>query len=249
MLFVFARLGFVLALWEVVTVAGPVMGVPAFAIPGPYQVYLSLGNITPVDMLVTLLRVLISLAVSFLVGTGLALAAYLSPRIERLSRPCVRIVTAVPVISWILVAIFWFRGGEFRVGFVLVLVCAPVFYTTIFDGLRTVQREFVDLLTTYNPSKLDRIRFLLLPATLPLVFTAWRLNLSLAIRVVTVAELVGTVTGVGHRLAIAQELLSISDVLAWTLALVIALFSLDYLLLRLEERVLNWREPIPVSGR
>lgn len=234
-------------LWEALSYVAPLIGVPSFAFPRFYEVMISLRNVEPLDVLVTLLRVLTSLLVSFFFGTGLALLAYLAPTAERVVRPVLRIITAVPVISWILLAILWFRSTEFRVGFVLVLVCAPVFYVTVIDGLRTIPREFTDLLRTYSPAKTAACRFLLLPAALPSMFTAWRLALSLAIRVVTVAELVGAVTGVGHRLAIAQELFSISDILAWTIVLVIALFCLEHVLSRVEERVLNWREPSETS--
>ena len=37
---------------------------------------------------------------------------------------------------------------------------------------------------------------LMLPAIVPTIFTSWKVNISLAIRVVTIAELVGAVTGI-----------------------------------------------------
>ena len=39
----------------------------------------------------------------------------------------IRLLMAVPVVSWILFAVLWFPGVEFRIGFVLVVVCGPVF--------------------------------------------------------------------------------------------------------------------------
>ena len=76
---------------------------------------------------------------------------------------------------------------------------------------------------------------------LPNLITSWKINLSLAIRVVTIAELVGAVTGIGHQLAVAQELFSVADVFAWTLVLVALLFLLEAVIARVERRVLRWR--------
>jgi NitT/TauT family transport system permease protein len=76
---------------------------------------------------------------------------------------------------------------------------------------------------------------------LPTVFTSWKINISLAIRVVTIAELVGAVTGIGHQLSVAQELFSVADVFAWTLVLVALLFLLEAMVARVEARVLRWR--------
>jgi len=70
-----------------------------------------------------------------------------------------------------------------------------------------------------------RAETIALPAILPSLITSWKINLSLAIRVVTIAELVGAVTGIGHQLAVAQELFSVADVFAWTLVLVALLFA------------------------
>ena len=48
-------------------------------------------------------------------------------------------------------------------------------------------------------------------------------------------------TGIGHQLAVAQELFSVADVFAWTLVLVALLFLLEAVVARVEARVLRWR--------
>jgi NitT/TauT family transport system permease protein len=49
------------------------------------------------------------------------------------------------------------------------------------------------------------------------------------------------VTGIGHQLAVAQELFSVADVFAWTLVLVALLFLLEAVVAGVERRVLRWR--------
>ena len=58
---------------------------------------------------------------------------------------------------------------------------------------------------------------------------------------VTIAELVGAISGVGYGLVIAQELFSVADVFAWTLVLVVILFLAEAVLSLVEERMLRWR--------
>ena len=82
---------------------------------------------------------------------------------------------------------------------------------------------------------------LMLPAIVPTIFTSWMVIISLAIRVVTIAELVGAVTGIGHQLSVAQELFSVADVFAWTIVLVALLFLLEGAVARIEHRLLRWR--------
>jgi len=53
----------------------------------------------------------------------------------------IRLFMAVPVVSWILFAVLWFRGVEFRIAFVLIASGRPVFLIDAFDAMRNVPRE------------------------------------------------------------------------------------------------------------
>ena len=220
--------------WEILSYLAPSLGIPAFAIPSFVRIGQSLLTITPIDVAVTLARVIGALIVSFVLGLALAMAMYSSRSLENYLRPMIRLFMAVPVVSWILFAVLWFRGVEFRIGFVLLAVCGPVFLIDSLDAMRGMMRSF-------RPTTLQFFIKLMLPGIVPSIITSWKINLSLAIRVVTIAELVGAVTGIGHQLAVAQELFSVADVFAWTLVLVALLFLLEALVIRIESRLLRWR--------
>jgi NitT/TauT family transport system permease protein len=229
------------AVWEILSYLAPSLGIPPFAIPGLGRIARSFATITPIDVAVTLGRVLLALVISFVLGLTVAICMYLSESLEKYLRPLVRILMAVPVVSWILFAVLWFKGVEFRIAFVLVVVCAPVFTVDSLDNMRDVSRELRQMIRSFRPTPLQFFYKLMLPAIMPGIITSWKITLSLAIRVVTIAELVGAVTGIGHQLSVAQELFSVADVFAWTLVLVALLFLLEALLVRLETHVLRWR--------
>jgi NitT/TauT family transport system permease protein len=228
-------------LWEVLAQLAPALGIPPFAVPSFVRIGRSLLTIAPIDVLVTLARVIAALVVSFALGLAGAMLMYRSETVEHHLRPLIRLLMAVPVISWILFAVLWFRGVEFRIGFVLVVVCAPVFLVDTLDAMRGVPRDLRQMLRSFRPTPLQFFRKLVLPAIVPGMLTSWKINLSLAIRVVTIAELVGAVTGIGHQLAVAQELFSVADGFAWALVLFVLLFVLEAVVTRVEHRVLRWR--------
>jgi NitT/TauT family transport system permease protein len=227
--------------WEVLSYLAPALGIPPFAIPSLLRIAKAITTITPLDIAVTLARVIGALIVSFVLGIVLAMAMYRSDTLEKYLHPMIRILMAVPVVSWILFAVLWFPGVEFRIGFVLVVVCGPVFLVDTLDAMRSVPRELRQMMQSFRPTTLQYFVKLMLPAIVPTIFTSWKVNISLAIRVVTIAELVGAVTGIGHQLSVAQELFSVADVFAWTLVLVALLFLLEGLVIRVEHRLLRWR--------
>jgi NitT/TauT family transport system permease protein len=227
--------------WEVLSYLAPALGIPPFAIPSLLRIAKAITSITPLDIAVTLARVIGALIVSFVLGIVLAMAMYRSDTLEKYLHPMIRILMAVPVVSWILFAVLWFPGVEFRIGFVLVVVCGPVFLVDTLDAMRSVPRELRQMMQSFRPTTLQYFVKLMLPAIMPTIFTSWKVNISLAIRVVTIAELVGAVTGIGHQLSVAQELFSVADVFAWTIVLVALLFLLEAIVSRFEARLLRWR--------
>jgi NitT/TauT family transport system permease protein len=227
--------------WEVLSHLAPTFGIPPFAIPRLLRIAKAITTITPLDIAVTLARVIGALIVSFVLGIVLAMAMYRSDALEKYLHPMIRILMAVPVVSWILFAVLWFPGVEFRIGFVLVVVCGPVFLVDTLDAMRSVPRELRQMMQSFRPTTLQYFVKLMLPAIVPTIFTSWKVNISLAIRVVTIAELVGAVTGIGHQLSVAQELFSVADVFAWTIVLVALLFLLEAIVSRFEARLLRWR--------
>jgi NitT/TauT family transport system permease protein len=228
-------------IWEALSYLAPYLGIPPFAIPSLVRIAKSIATITPVDIVVTLARVIAALIVSFLLGIALAMALYRSDSLDKYLHPMIRLFMAVPVVSWILFAVLWFPGVEFRIAFVLVVVCGPVFLIDTLDAMHGVPRELRHMMQSFRPTTSQYFFKLMLPAIVPTIFTSWKVNISLAIRVVTIAELVGAVTGIGHQLSVAQELFSVADVFAWTLVLVALLFLLEAIVARVEARVLRWR--------
>lgn len=227
--------------WEALSHLSPGLGIPPFAVPSLLRIARSIATVTPIDVAVTLARVIAALIVSFVLGLAAAMAMYRSETLDNYLHPMIRILMAVPVVSWILFAVLWFPGVEFRIAFVLVVVCGPVFLVDTLDAMRSVPRELRQMMRSFRPTVLQFFIKLMLPAIVPTIFTSWKVNISLAIRVVTIAELVGAVTGIGHQLSVAEELFSVSDVFAWTVVLVALLFLLEAVVARVEARLLRWR--------
>jgi NitT/TauT family transport system permease protein len=222
--------------WQILS-----MFVPPFVAPGWERIIKSAAGLPLQFVGVTLARVVAALIVSFVVGIGMAVLMYASESVERYARPVVRLLMAVPVVCWILFAVLWFKWVELRIAFVLIVVCGPVFIVDALDGMKSVSKDLRDMLRSFRPAQVHFFTKLVLPATLPTILTSWKINLSLAIRVVTMAELVGAVSGIGYGLVVAQELFSVAEVFAWTLILVAILFAAEAVLTRVEDRLLRWR--------
>ena len=77
------------------------------------------------------------------------------------------------------------------------------------------------MVLSFRPTRRKMFRAMILPAILPDIMTAWKVNLGNASRVVVVAELVGATGGVGYELLMQQQQFDMAGALAWTLQLVL----------------------------
>jgi NitT/TauT family transport system permease protein len=232
-------LGAFFVLWHVAS-----MVLPPFVAPSWARIGKSLADIAtrPEFIAVTVGRVALALVVSFVLGMGLAIAMYRWNVLERYLMPLIKLLMAVPVLCWILFAVLWFAMREVRIAFILVVVCAPIFVIDILDGMHGVSKDLRDMVRALRPNMGQFFGKLILPAIVPAILTSWKVNLSLSIRVVTMAELVGATSGIGYALMQANETFSIADVFAWTVVLVLILMLANVAVTALERRLLVWRE-------
>lgn len=230
-------LAVMVALWEVFARLTPDYVAPTWPAIIEAMLELRLGFV-----LTTSARVVVALIASFFIGLLLASALYAMKRIEGYFIPVINLLMAVPVICWVIFTILWFQSVEYRIGFVLTIVCAPIFLIDTLDSMKSVPKQQREMVQAFRPTPWQYYSKLMVPAIIPGLLTSWKVNISLAIRVVTIAELVGAVSGIGYGLVIAKELFSIADVFAWTIILVVMLLMAQAALERVERRLLRWRD-------
>lgn len=193
------------------------------------------------NLLTTLARVGVGLVVSFAAGLGIGLLAGAFPGAGGYLLPLVRFVQGIPSLSWVIIAVIWFADVEARVLFVMVLVTLPGFALQTYDSYRAIPHELRDMARSFRPTSWSMFREVTLPSITPGVFTAWKVNLGLGIRMVLIAELVGATVGVGSQLLSAQQLFDMASVVSWTLLLAFCMLILQAVIDAIEASALRYR--------
>ena len=158
------------------------------------------------DALATSARILAGLGGAFVLGTLLALPMARSQTFERYAYPLLNFNQGIPALSWVVIAIIWFRGIEFRIFFIMVMTTLPAFTFQVLDAYRAMSKDLFEMTLAFRPTRRDLFRTLIWPTVLPGILTAWKVNLGNAARVVVVAELVGATGGVGYELLAAAAI-------------------------------------------
>ncbi len=199
-----------------------------------------------IDVLLTAMRIFIGLFGAFIIGAGIALLMARSQSLENYISPVLTFFQGIPALSWVVFAIIWFQGTEFRIGFIMVMTTLPAFTFQILDAIRSMSKDLFEMTMSFRPSRWTMFRFLIVPTIVPGILTAWKVNLGNAARVVVVAELVGATGGVGYELLRQQQLFDMAGAMAWTLQLVLFVLVVQQTINVIEAWALSYR---PVSER
>ena len=193
------------------------------------------------DVLLTAGRIFCGLLGAFILGGILALAIGQSKTMENFVAPVLTFFQGIPALSWVVFAIIWFHGIEFRVLFIMVMTTLPAFTFQILDAFRSMSQDLFEMTMVFRPSRWSLFRYLIVPTIVPGILTAWKVNLGNAARVVVVAELVGATGGVGYQLLRQQQLFDMAGAMAWTLQLVLFVLVVQQTITTIENWALRYR--------
>ena len=231
----------VAGLWQLSTLFLPRLVAP----PLPAIWHSLLGILTNYGMLqnlvYTVARVVVGIAIASALGVIVGLLMGLWRGFQTYTTPLVHLIQGVPSLSWVVLAVIWFRGVEVRIDFILVIVLAPSFALYTAGAVRSVPTDLQEVVIAFRARHLQRFRLVIWPSVIPAILSAWEVNLGTAVRVVVVAELVGATTGVGFELLNSQSVLDMAGAIAWTVLLVLVLLVFQGILKATEKRLLAWR--------
>ena len=194
-------------------------------------------------------RALMGLALALGVGSVLGLLAGLSVTASVLARPLVTVLLGTPPIAWLVLAMLWFGTGDGTPVFTVFIACFPIVFVGGMQGARTLERHWRDLARAYQLPWRMRVLDVYLPHVVSYLFPAWIVALGSSWKVVVMAELLSSDTGVGAMLATSRAQLDMPATLAWIGAVVLILLALEYLLLEpIKREIERWREPSGASG-
>ena len=193
------------------------------------------------DVLATVGRILAGLAGAFIVGAAFAVMMARSRAVNDFLSPILTLFQGIPALSWVVFAIIWFHGIEPRIFFIMVMTTLPAFTFQVLSALQAMSRDLMEMVMSFRPTRTKLFRTMIIPAILPDILTAWKVNLGNASRVVVVAELVGATGGVGYELLQQQQVFDMAGALAWTLQLVFFVLIAQAVLTLIESVAFRYR--------
>lgn len=190
-----------------------------------------------VDTLWSVKRVAEGFVLALTLSVLLGVVSGLSRLMHALVSPVVTAIKATPVMSFIMIALFWFSSGQVPV-FICFLMCFPIVWTPMVEGIRNMDRQLLDMSRVFRVRLGVRIRKLYIPSLLP-YFTPACLNaLGFGWKVGVAAEVLShPARSIGSHLYEAKAYLDSAELFAWTVVVIVLSMGFERLFTLLIRRL------------
>lgn len=200
-------LGFLL-LWQLVVV---VFGMKVFVLPSPLTVFAHLFSPGIASryqwfahIRTTLSELVISFAVTALLGVMVAVAITWSRVLRGIIMPIIALFNSLPKIALAPLFLLWFGFGILPNILIAVLIgFFPVVINTA-AGLNAVEEELLDLVRYLHASTFQIFLKIRLPNSLPYIFSGLKISATLCVVGVIVGEFIASTQGLGYLIKSSQ---------------------------------------------
>ncbi len=178
-------------------------------------------------VLYSVLRITGGFLIAFATGVVLGILAGRCKTLEMLLWPYATAIKAVPVASFIILALMWIGSDKLSI-LISALMVFPIIYTNVLEGIKSADKRLLEMAYIYRLSNIKKLIYIYLPALKTYIKAAVSMALGIAFKAGTAAEVIGIPDGsIGERLYEAKIYFDTAELLAWTAAIVIVSIVLE----------------------
>lgn len=190
---------------------------------------------------ISLWRVVVGFVLGSLVGIPLGYAMGLSGWFRGWFDPIVEFMRPVPPLALIPLVIIWFGIGETGKFVLLFLAALWIMIIAARAGVSGVNITKIHAAYSLGASKAQIMRHVIVPNSLPELFTGARVAIGVCWGTVVAAELVAAERGIGMTISVASKFQNTDIVIVGIILIGIIGFSIDVFMRLMERRLVPWK--------
>lgn len=171
-------------------------------LPTPVSVLIAFVHEVPRDLgrhfLVSLYRVVASIALAIVLATPSGLVLGQSARLNRVFSPFIYLLFPVPKVVLVPIVLLFLGVGDLPKIVIITMILFFQILVLVRDAAANVRPELLISVRSLGAGRRALFRFVYLPASVPAILTAVRQSIGTAVAVLYVAELFATRYGLGY---------------------------------------------------
>jgi ABC-type nitrate/sulfonate/bicarbonate transport system permease component len=232
-----------LLLWETGARSNPKL---QFYLPPVSQIFYALGTLlvggqVAAHLLTTLLRFMTGYVIAAVVAVIFGIVLGYFRFAHSVASIVIEFLRPMPSVAIIPVAILLLGIGDMMIIAVTVYASVwPILVNTV-DGVRQIEGTLIDTGRTFGLSRRRILWEVVLPAASPDIVTGLRISLSIALILVTTAEMLAGSKGIGFFILDQERSMNNANVYAGVILVASLGYALNQMFVCIEQRALRWR--------
>jgi len=230
-----------LGLWELFAT---LKIVDPFITSSPSRVLKTISNLYLEGVLlrhiyVTCLETIIGFMLGTVLGTLIAIILWWSEFISKVAEPYLVILNSLPKIALGPIFIVWIGAGSVAIIVMTLAVSLIVTILEVLNGFLAIDKDKIKLVQTFGGTKFQVMSKVILPASLPTIISALKINVGMSWVGVIVGEFLVSKAGLGYLIVYGGQVFKLDLVMSSVLILSIAAALMYKGVVFLEKRLIT----------
>ncbi|HOJ77927.1 MAG TPA: ABC transporter permease [Bacillota bacterium] len=174
-------------------------------------------------------------------GTLIAILLWWSKTVASILDPYIVLLNSIPKVALGPVFIVWLGSGTVAIVAMALAISIIVTIMMVLNGFNEVDPDKIKLLQSFGATRMQILTKVTLPATVPTIIAALKVNLGLSLVGTIVGEFLVSKEGLGYLIVYGGQVFNMSLVMASMLILCVVAVVLYYAVAILENRVVRWK--------
>lgn len=230
----------VFVIWELFCLMA---GISELVLPRPTQIVAALVKYAPAiwpHAWQTFYTTMVGFAFGVAIGLSLGVLIGSSKLAYKTAYPLLVGISSVPKVAVVPIFVLWFGAGTVPAILTAMIICIFPIVVNVATGIATVEPELEDVMRSLKATKMEILRNVGLPRSMPYFFASLKVAITLSFVGSVIAETVASNKGVGNLMMIAASSFNVPLVFAGLMVLAVMGMSQYAIFSVIERRMAGW---------
>ncbi|GEP63762.1 ABC transporter permease [Clostridium beijerinckii] len=146
---------------------------------------------------VTCYETILGFSLGTILGSLIAVILWWSPFVSKILDPYLVVLNALPKVALAPIIIFWIGNGIPAIIVIALLISVITTIISVLTGFNEIDKEKIMLMNTFRATKIQILRYLIFPYSVPILISALKINVGLSWVGVIMGEFLVAKNGLG----------------------------------------------------
>lgn len=190
---------------------------------------------------ITCYETILGFSLGTILGALIAVVLWASPFISKILDPYLVVLNALPKVALAPIIIFWIGNGMPAIIVIALLISVITTIISVLTGFNEIDKEKIMLMNTFRASKIQILRYLIFPYSIPIFISALKINVGLSWVGVIMGEFLVAKNGLGFLIVYGGQVAQLDMVMMSIVILSVIAFIMYEIVAFVEKKLVRDR--------